>query len=101
MKTMQSVNNLSVNDEIIASIEFNGHQLATLSRHDFTSVDDVVRALVSMAGNFMGLARLNIRNKTRGWNLMMGVASRRRQQPTPAAVRPARPAMGQQLTIPW
>lgn len=101
MKTMQSVNSLSKSDEIIASIEFNGHRLASLSRRDFSSVDEVVRALVTMAGNFMGLARINIRNKTCGWNLMMGVASRRRPQLAPSPVKKLGNATGQQLTIPW
>lgn len=103
MKTLNSVNNLTTSDEILASIEINGSNLASFRRFNFNSIDEVVRSILSMAGNFVGLAKLNIRNKTQGWNMIMGVTSHR------SVVKPAMSlglhstnhVYGRQLTIPW
>ena len=109
MKTTDSINSLKRGDEIIATIEYNGHQLASLSRKNFACVDEVVRTLVTLAGNFMGLAKLNIRNKTQGWNMLIGVASRQRHR-QPLLVSETLPSsapgaaaswQGRQLPIPW
>ena len=109
MKTTESINSLTRSDEIIATIEYNGHQVASLSRKNFACVDEVVRTLVTLAGNFVGLAKLHIRNKTQGWNMLMGVAShQRRRQPLLAseslpslAAGAAASWQGRQLSIPW
>ena len=77
MKEMSSVNNLSVSDEIIASIELDGRNLASINRSNFAKIDDIIQAVLSLAGNYIGLAKLSIRNKTQGWAMMMGIAARR------------------------
>lgn len=103
MKAINSINNLNASDEILASIEINGKQIASIRRYNFNSVDDVVKTIISIAGNFIGLAKLNIRNRTQGWNMIMGVA---RQQKLEASVmamhmKPSNHPYGQQLSIPW
>ena len=103
MKAINSINNLNASDEILASIEINGSQIASFRRYNFNSVDEVVKAIILMAGNFIGLAKLNIRNRTQGWNMIMGVA---RQQKLATSVmtmhtKPSSHPYGQQLTIPW
>ena len=74
---------LSVNDQIFATLEVGGKTMASVSKTNFASIDDIVRFICAMAGRFMGLARLNIRNKTQGWTVNLALASRQRT-PQPA-----------------
>ena len=67
---------LSASDQIIASLELNGRVLARLSRTDFTSVNDVIGQLRALAGRFIGLARLTIRNCSQGWSRTINLACR-------------------------
>lgn len=99
--TQKSINNVSSRDEIIASIEVNGHQLASLVRYNFSNIDDVIRSIMSIAGNFVGLAKLKIRNKTQGWNMVMGVSSRRQSNIISPSLNLNHPRHGMQLSIPW
>lgn len=74
---------LSTSDQIFATLEVGGKVMASVSKSNFSSVDDIVRFIYSMAGRFMGLARLSIRNKTQGWTMNLALASRQ-SQPRPA-----------------
>lgn len=67
---------LSITDEILASLEVGGKTVASISKSNFSSINDIVRFIYAMAGRFMGLARLNIRNKTQGWSMNLALASR-------------------------
>jgi hypothetical protein len=67
---------LSRNDQIFATLEVGGKIMASVSKSNFTTINDVVRFICSIAGRFMGLARLSIRNKTQGWTMNMALASR-------------------------
>ncbi len=77
---------LSINDLIFATLEVGGKTVASVSKTNFGSIDDIVRFIGSMAGRFMGLARLNIRNKTQGWTMNLALASRQR---TPQSALPS------------
>ncbi len=66
---------LSTSDMIYATLEVGGRTLASVSKSNFTTTDDIVRFICAIAGRFMGLARLNIRNKTQGWSMNMALAS--------------------------
>lgn len=66
---------LSVNDQIFATLEVGGKTVASICKSNFSSVNDIVRFICAMAGRFMGLARLNIRNKTQGWAMNLALAS--------------------------
>ncbi len=74
---------LSTSDQIFATLEVGGKVMASVSKSNFSSVEDIVRFIYSMAGRFMGLARLSIRNKTQGWTMNLALASRQ-NQPRPA-----------------
>jgi len=52
-----------------------GKTMASVSKSNFSTIDDIVRSICSMAGKFMGLAKLNIRNKTQGWTLDLALAT--------------------------
>ena len=67
---------LSTSDQVFATLEVGGRILASVCKSNFASIDDIVRFIYSVAGRFMGLARLSIRNKTQGWTMNMALASR-------------------------
>ena len=101
MNTLKQVNR---NDEMMATLEAEGGVLASVQKHNFTSVDDVVRFVMSLAGKFVGLGKLTIRNKTQGWRIVMSMAVKRPSlslagvgMPMPAAL----PHDGRQYVIPW
>lgn len=70
---------LSTSDQIFATLEVGGKVMASVSKNNFSSIEDIVRFIYSVAGRFMGLARLSIRNKTQGWTMNMALASRQNQ----------------------
>lgn len=81
---------LSINDQIFATLEVGGKTMASVSKTNFSSIDDIVRFICAMAGRFMGLARLNIRNKTQGWTMNLALASRwRTPQPSLHTAQPS------------
>ena len=69
---------LSTGDQVFATLDVSGKILASVCKNNFASIDDIVRFIYSVAGRFMGLARLNIRNKTQGWTMNMALASRQK-----------------------
>lgn len=79
---------LSRNDQIFATLEVGGKIMASICKSNFSTINDVVRFICSIAGRFMGLARLNIRNKTQGWTMNMALASRP-SQPVHLTARPS------------
>ncbi|MBQ9584815.1 MAG: hypothetical protein IJR20_02325 [Muribaculaceae bacterium] len=68
--------NLSTSDQIFATLEVGGKIMASVNKNNFSTINDVVRFICSIAGKFMGLARLNIRNMTQGWTMNMALANR-------------------------
>ena len=70
------VRTVSASDIIFASLESRGKVLAQVCTSNFTSLQEVVGRLKSLAGRYMGLARLRIRNMTQGWNMSLSLASR-------------------------
>ena len=66
---------LSTSDQIFATLQVGGKTMASVCKTNFASIDDIIRFIYSIAGKFMGLARLNIRNKTQGWTINMALAS--------------------------
>ena len=76
MKT-KSNPQVSASDQIVAQLEVNGHVLARVSNRNFRDIDEVVGMIQALAGKFLGLARLTIRNQTQGWSKVMTLATRR------------------------
>ena len=57
---MTTDNRLNATDEVMATLEAQGGVLASVQKHNFTSVDDVVRFVMALAGKFVGLGKLFI-----------------------------------------
>lgn len=101
---MTTFNRLNTTDEVMATLEAQGSIVASVQKRNFATVDDVVRFVLSLAGKFMGLGKLTIRNKTQGWNMVMSLAMRR---PVLTPAIPATNSMsmpphsGRQYLIPW
>ena len=67
---------LSINDQVFATLIVGGKVIASVCRNNFANINDIVKFIGSNAGRFMGLAQLNIRNKTQGWSMNMALASK-------------------------
>lgn len=92
-------NQLNATDQIVALLENNGQILASVNKSEFTSMDEIVGLIYALAGKFMGLARLTVRNKTQGWSTVMPLAARR--QTAPSYSRPTPRLHGRQYVIPF
>ena len=101
---MNTMNQVNRDDEMMATLEAEGGVLTSVQKRNFTSVDDVVRFVMSLAGKFVGLGKLTIRNKTQGWRVVMSLAVRRPSLSL-AGLGGSMPAMqphdGRQYLIPW
>ena len=100
MKT--NINNtVNCGDQICATLECNGRRLASVNGSDFPSLEAVKRALLDMAGRYVGMAVITVRNCSQGWRDVTALATMRRRAvvPQPAAV--TMPRMGAQYLIPW
>ena len=90
-------------DVIFASLDNNGRTLVHIKQDNFASMAEVMKQVISVAGQFYGLGRIQVRNMTQGWSTSMAVASPHRislnpSRPTPPATAPAMRS-GMQYTI--
>lgn len=101
MNTIFDSYKMATSDVIFASIQCNGRTLASIKQTNFSSIEDVMRCIVSMAGQFYGMAQVQVRNMTQGWRTAMPVASQHRI--ALPRITPVAPVMhsGMQYTIPW
>jgi len=91
-------NKVSQGDKICATLVCNGQMLASACGSAFNGIDDVTRRLLAMAGRYVGMARMTVRNTTRGWQCVRMVAmAPQRRQPTVAHAK----VMSRQYLIPW
>lgn len=97
---MKSSRRISTNDEVWATMEANGQVLAHISKRNFSTVDDVIRLVSALAGQFFGLAKLTVRNRTQGWSMNIPVAGRHKLSFALGNSTPA-PHDGLQYCIPW
>ena len=95
------INIVNRGDRICATLECNGRRLATVNGTDYSSLEAVKRALLDMAGRYVGLAVLTVRNCTQGWRDVTALATMRRPGATPNPVVAATPRVGAQYLIPW
>ncbi len=79
---------LSTRDQIFASLEVAGKIVATVKKSNFSTINEVVKLTCAMAGEFMGLARLNIRNMSQGWTMTLSLATRQTSKPLTTASAP-------------
>lgn len=93
------INIVNCGDEIFASLECNGRRLASVKGIGFSSLDAVRRALLDLAGRYVGMAVLTVRNCTQGWRDVTTLATMRRPAACPSVG--AMPRVGAQYLIPW
>ena len=97
----KNINNIvNRGDKICATLECNGRRLAAVNGIDFTSLEAVKRALLDMAGRYVGMAVITVRNCTQGWRDITALATMRRPVAAPAST-PSMPRVGSQYIIPW
>ena len=94
------MNIVNCGDEIFASLECNGRRLASVKGAGFPSLEAVKRALLDLAGHYVGMAVMTIRNCTQGWRDVTTLASMRRPGTACQSVG-AVPRVGAQYLIPW
>ena len=64
----RNLNNIvNYGDKICATLECHGRCLARVNGMGFTGIDAVKRALLDLAGHYVGMAVLTVRNCTQGW----------------------------------
>ena len=100
MKTNNN-NPLGASDQIVAQLESNGHVLASVNTSNIGSIDEIIVMIKALAGKFMGLARLTVRNKTQGWSQVISLASRRCAAPIYSRPTPQPVMQGRQYVIPF
>lgn len=99
-KKMATTHKISSTDLIMANLSWNGRTMASIAKSNFTSIDDVVRLITTMAGKCVGLAKLTIRNKTQGWAINMGISTASSMS-IKNLMKPMLPQKGTQLSIPF
>lgn len=95
------INIVNCEDKICATLECNGRRLASINGTGYASLDAVKRALLALAGRYMGMAVLTVRNCTRGWREVTALATMRRPVAEAHRVTPVAPHVGGQYLIPW
>ena len=97
---MATTHKISSTDLIMANLSWNGRTMASIAKSDFTSIDDVVRLITTMASKCAGLAKLTIRNKTQGWDNHRGISTATSMS-IKRLMKPKKPKKGTQLSIPF
>ena len=87
-------------DKICATLVCNGRRLASINGMNFSSLDAVKRALLELAGQYVGMAVLTVRNCTQGWRDVTALATMRRPAAATQSIHAA-PRSGAQYLIPW
>ena len=93
-------NIVNLGDRICASIACNGRRLASIEGQSFTSLDAIKRTLLDVAGHYVGIAVITVRNCTQGWRDVTTMATMRRPV-LAASVPDSLPHVGGEYLIPW
>ncbi len=94
-------NIVNLGDRVCATLACNGRCLASVNGSDFASLEAVKRALLEIAGHYMGMAVLTVRNCTQGWRDVTALATMNRPAVESQPVHAAPPRVGAQYLIPW
>ena len=94
-------NIVSFGDRICATLECNGHRLASVNGANFSSLADVKAALLDLAGRYVGMAVITVRNCTQGWRDVTALATMRRPVATTSSTVASPLHVGSQYLIPW
>ena len=66
--------NITASDFVYGSLVSGGRTLVSLASSGYSTVEEIASALRTAAGRFAGLASINIRNRTQGWQVVLPVA---------------------------
>ena len=88
-------------DKICATLECNGHRLASVNGMNFSSLEAVKTALLNLAGHYVGMAVITVRNCTQGWRDVTALATMRGPSVRFAPAASELPRAGSQYLIPW
>lgn len=94
-------NIVNCGDKICATLECNGHRLASINGMNFTSLEAVKHALLDLAGRYAGMAVLTVRNCTQGWRDVTALATMRRPVASPQLLLTDLLQRDSQYLIPW
>ncbi len=91
-------NIVNCGDRICATLACNGRLLASVNGSGFANLEAVKSALLEIAGTYVGMAVITVRNCTQGWRDVTALATMRRPalDPQRAIVR-----SGGQFALPW
>lgn len=95
------INIVNCGDRICATLDCNGRRLASVNGSDFPSLEAVKRALLGMAGRYVGMAVITVRNCSQGWRDVSALATMRRHPEPPRPAAASMSHMGGQYLIPW
>lgn len=93
----QTFQNICTTDCIYASLMIDGRTVASFSRQNFNNISEVIRLMYHFAGQFAGMARMLVRNQSKGWSAILPLSS---NAPKSATMRQPVAKNGQYL-IPW
>ena len=88
-------------DKIFGTLVCNGHRLASVNGMNFKSLDAVKNALLDLAGCYVGMAVVTVRNCTQGWRDVTAMATMRRPVASVQSAVSSAPRSGAQYLIPW
>lgn len=66
-------NTIKFGDQVCATLAKNGSVITTMNSNTFVDADDVIDRLTLQAGKMVGLMKITIRNKTRGWSMNLAM----------------------------
>lgn len=93
----QTFQNICTTDCIYASLMIDGRTVASFSRQNFNNISEVIRLMYHFAGQFAGMARMLVRNQSKGWSAILPLSS---NVPKSATMRQPVAKNGQYI-IPW
>ncbi|MGN0213633.1 MAG: hypothetical protein ACI4AH_02360 [Muribaculaceae bacterium] len=93
----QTLQSMSATDYIYASLTIDGRTVASFNRQNFNSISEVIKLMYHIAGQFAGMARMLVRNQSKGWSTVLPLTSN--ISCTESARRPI--AKNGQYIIPW
>ena len=93
----QTYQNMCATDDIYASLMIDGRTVASFSRRNFNNLGEVIKLMYHIAGQFAGMARMLVRNQSKGWSTILPLTS----NASSAAVRRTPVAKNGRYLIPW
>lgn len=92
-------------DRVFARLTMGGRTLVEFMMNRVSSIEEVISELSRMSGDVRGLARLYVRNQSRGWSeergLMVSPRGSRRGERVVSAPAASGEESGRRMLFPW